>query len=479
LLIPEICYLLLIHPSLRKPFTPAFYRHHQNQHNMSTNLAAPVRQSDRIIIIDSLRGFAILGILLMNIPGFGLAVPVGWDPSVLNETGINAKIWHFVEWFPEGTQRAIFSMLFGAGVLLFTSRLEKRTEGTLPVDFFIKRQLWLMVFGLVDIYILLWRGDILFDYACCGLIMVAFRKLSGKHLLIGAGVCFLLMVARENRDFYQDKKVITRGEAIAAMDTSVTKLTDIQKERLNAMKDFKENNTHEKKVKRMQKSILNTTGSYEDLYEYRTSQYINSLVRYLYLGIWDILLFMFLGMALFKLGILTGEASVKWYWIMAIGGLGLGLTVSYFRAQSAIDYNFNWFELTKHTKFEAYTLSRTLRALGIFGTLMLLFKSGWFKWLFNMMRPVGQMAFTNYLTQSLICGIIFYGTVGFGMFGKMQRYEVYCVVLSIWVLQIIWSNIWLRYFNFGPMEWAWRSLTYWKKQPFRKVKVSKESTGPA
>jgi uncharacterized protein len=98
---------------------------------------------------------------------------------------------------------------------------------------------------------------------------------------------------------------------------------------------------------------------------------------------------------------------------------------------------------------------------------MLLYKSGWFKWFFSLMRPVGQMAFTNYLAQSLLCGIFFYG-IGFGMFGKLHRHEIYYVVGVVWIIQIIWSHLWLRYFNFGPLEWLWRSLTYWKKQPWRK-----------
>jgi uncharacterized protein len=77
------------------------------------------------------------------------------------------------------------------------------------------------------------------------------------------------------------------------------------------------------------------------------------------------------------------------------------------------------------------------------------------------------MAFTNYLMQSLICGLIFYG-VGFGLYGKLQRYELYYVVAGVWIFQIITSHIWLRYFRFGPMEWIWRSLTYWKLQPFKR-----------
>jgi uncharacterized protein len=432
-------------------------------------VAAPVLQAERIEIIDALRGFAILGILLMNIPGFGLPDPVAYDPSALNEYGtINFKVWHFIEWFPEGTQRAIFSMLFGAGIILFTTRQEKKLDGVKPADYFIRRQLWLMVFGIIDVYLLLWWGDILFDYACYGLIMFAFRKMSPKALFIGSAVCLVLMIGRENRELYQDKKVIQKGELIQAIDTTKVKLTALQIADLSEMNDFKEVSSLEKKQKKIETSIRKTTTSYEELYEYRTDVYVHHLVKYLYMQAWDVLLFMFLGMALFKTGVLTGQASSKIYWIMVILGLGLGLTVSYLRIQPEIRYRFNWFEIAKHTRFEKYTLSRFLRSIGIFASIMLLYKSGWFKWLFALMRPVGQMAFSNYLTQSLICGLIFYG-IGFGEYGKLQRVQVYYVVGAIWIVQIIWSNIWMRYFYFGPFEWCWRSLTYWRKQPFKKM----------
>ena len=106
----------------------------------------------------------------------------------------------------------------------------------------------------------------------------------------------------------------------------------------------------------------------------------------------------------------------------------------------------NYFDYYRTIKFEFYEIARLFRSLGIFGFIMLLYKSGWFKWLFALMRPVGQMAFTNYLAQSLMCGIFFYG-IGFGMFGKLQRYEIYYVVLAVWVIQIAWSHAWLRYFR--------------------------------
>lgn len=443
----------------------------------ATDLTAPVSQQDRIVILDSLRGFAILGILLMNMPAFALPPPVQHDPFLLNEWGtVDFKVWAVVQWFPEGTQRAIFSMLFGAGILLFIGGKEKRLDGMMPADYFFRRQLWLIAFSLFDVFVLLWSGDILLDYACLGMIMFAFRNLPAKKLLIGAAFCFFFMLARENRDLYHDKETIHLGEKIAAMDTTKTKLTLIQKEQLGAMQDFKERNTAASKLKRMQKNIEKNTGSYKDLYEYRTGRYLDDLVQYLYFGIWDVMLFMFIGMAFLKMGILTGKAPVKTYLWMTIVGLGVGLTVSWFRIQELLEANFNRFDYTKQVWFSSYELSRTFRSIGILGLIMLLYKSGLFKWLFALLRPVGQMAFTNYLVQSLLCGLFFYG-VGLGKYGQLQRHEIYYVVAAVWVFQIIYSHAWLRYFRFGPMEWAWRSLTYWKKQPLKKEKPGESTIG--
>jgi uncharacterized protein len=435
---------------------------------MSTNLAAPVDQAERIVILDALRGIAILGILLMNIPGFALPEPVIGDPSILNEWGTrNFKTWYFIEWFMEGSQRALFSMLFGAGIVLFISRQEKKVEGLWPGDYFFRRQLWLLVFGLFNAFVLLWFWDILFHYACVGMLLFTFRRLSSRALIICAFVSLILMTVRENVDAYRDRRLIYQGELLAKMDTSVTKLTDKQKEQLGEMTAFKEKSSMEGKQKRMQKSLAAVGGPYSGLYKYQSERSFRGEVNYLYFGGWDIMVFMFLGMAFFKNGLLTGQGPAKVYWAMFIGGLGIGLLVSWLRLQPLIDYKFNNFDYTKNIHFEFYELSRTLRAIGIFGLIMVMYKSGLFKWLFTLMRPVGQMAFTNYLMQSFLVGLFFYG-IGFGMFGKLERFEIYYVVAATWMLEIVWSHIWLRYFRFGPMEWLWRSLTYWKMQPFRR-----------
>ncbi len=437
---------------------------------------SPVQQGERIIILDSLRGIAILGILLMNIPGFALPGPACYgDLAVLNEMGtINQKTWFVIDWALEGSQRALFSMLFGAGIILFLSRQEKRTSGLQPADYFFRRQLWLLLFGIFNAFILLWFWDILFQYACCGMILFTFRNWKPKILLIAATVCLLLMTIRENADFYRDKAKIYKGELIAGMDTSTTKLTDAQKEELGAMTSLKEESSLESRKKKMESNLRKVRGDLATFYDYQSERSFFMETAFFYKGIWDILLFMFIGMAFYKNGVLIGNDSSKVYWILCIGGLGIGLVLSWFRLQPLIAHQFNYFTYTKDVYFEYYEISRTFRALGIFGLIMLLYKSGWFKWLFALMRPVGQMAFTNYLMQSFLAGLFFYG-IGFGMFGKLQRYETYYVVGAVWILQILWSHIWLRYFRFGPLEWCWRSLTYWKKQPFLRSKEPAKS----
>ncbi|HLF45183.1 MAG TPA: DUF418 domain-containing protein [Chitinophagaceae bacterium] len=441
-------------------------------------LAAPISQQERILIIDSLRGIAILGILLMNIPGFGLAPVAIGDFSLQPQGDLNYYFWYvFGPGVFEGSQRGIFSMLFGAGMYIFTTRLEKRVSGIMSAELFMRRQLWLLLFGVVHAYVLLWYWDILYSYAICGIILFAFRRLSPKHLLIAAGVCLLLMTARENRDLYKNKSVIAKGELVAAIDTTQTKLTGKQKAQLGAMDEIKKKSDPAEKKKKIEKQVKGITGSYADLYETRSNMSADSQTNGMYYFlIWDIPLFMFIGLAFFKLKILQGEAKTKVYaWMTAIG-LGVGLPLSYFFVTSQVNYNFNWYEIIKNKNFEFYELQRTIHSIGIFGLIMLMYKSGWFKWLFALMRPVGQMAFTNYLTQSIMCGIFFMG-IGFGYFGKLEYHQLFYVVGTVWIIQIIWSHIWLKYFRFGPLEWLWRSLTYWKKQPLKKNSKNSDSMG--
>ena len=359
-------------------------------------------------------------------------------------------------------------MLFGAGMLLFIDRLEKKTEGIMVAEYYFRRQLWLLLFGLLNAYVLLWFWDILYAYAILGMMIFAFRRMISKSLILLSGICLLMMTVRENVDFLREKNSIIRGEEIAAIDTTTTKLSTIQQEELQEMLNFKKSSTVESRMERIEKNTRLVLWSYGDLYKVHGDRSFDGqtlgMIHFLF---WDILVCMFLGMAFYKKGIITGEHPTWIYWWLFLVGMGIGLPLSYLRLKPMIAYEFNDYEITKHGSFAFYELSRICRSLGIFGFIVLLYKSGWFNWLFAMMRPVGQMAFTNYLMQSFLCGLVFYG-VGFGLFGKLQRFEIYYVLAAVWMFQIIFSHLWLRYYRFGPLEWVWRSLTYWQKPPMRR-----------
>ncbi len=438
---------------------------------MPTITATPIAQTERIILLDSLRGIAVLGILFMNIPGFSDSMMAFRDPTLIDFTGSNYYLWFMDNWFLEGSQRALFSMLFGAGLLIFLSRLEKKENGMMSAEYFLRRQLWLLLFGLFNAYLLMWHWDILFCYAIVGIVLFVFRRLEAKHLLIAAALCLGLQVARENVDLYRDKGTISRGEAIAAMDTTKTKLAPILKDQLTAMQNLTQRSGKPAMKERRESDVRAVQHSYMTLYQVQSENSFRGQSRGMFHFLFfDALVFMFIGMAFFKTGIITGSKKAKTYLWMFLVGLGIGLPLSYLRLRPELaTYQFDYVAHVKGSSFEFYGISRTLRAIGIFGGIMLLYKSGFFKWFFSLMRPVGQMAFTNYLMQSIMCGFIFYG-IGLGYYGKMQRDETYLVVAGVWVVEIIWSHIWLRYFRFGPFEWAWRSLTYWKRQPFRKSK---------
>jgi len=271
--------------------------------------------------------------------------------------------------------------------------------------------------------------------------------------------------------------VIKKGELVAAIDTTKTKLTDKQKEELEAMNGMKERSTPEAKKKRMDKQVEAMRGGLKEVYKERSKMAEEGETFGMYYwAIWDVSLFMLLGLAFFKLKILQGEAKTKVYAWMAIIGLGIGLPLSYLFVINDVNHSFNFFEIIKTKRFEFYELQRFVHSIGIFGLIMLMYKSGLFKWLFALMRPVGQMAFTNYLMQSIMCGIFFYG-IGFGYFGKLEYHQLFYVVGAVWIIEITWSHIWLRYFRFGPLEWLWRSLTYWKKQPFKKNNSNTDTMG--
>jgi len=186
--------------------------------------------------------------------------------------------------------------------------------------------------------------------------------------------------------------------------------------------------------------------------------------RPIYMPWWyDVLAMMLVGMALLKLGVLTGSYSTKFYVWMALLSFAIGLPIDTWSVWSAVKGHFSMDSWVPN--ITTYEIGR-FTALGYIAVILLVIKSGQLQAVTRTLASVGRTAFSNYILTSLICVTIFNGS-GFGLFNKLQRYQLYAIVLGVWLVILIVSPIWLRYFRFGPLEWMWRSLTYWKKQPFR------------
>jgi uncharacterized protein len=183
---------------------------------------------------------------------------------------------------------------------------------------------------------------------------------------------------------------------------------------------------------------------------------------------WDALLAMLIGMWLFKTGWLTGQKSSKSYFTLMIICYLPGIFLGWWQVRSLIAANFEWYFFADEVIISAYHIKRILTALGHMALFILIWKSGILKGLFNLLAAVGRMAFTNYIGQTIICTVIFYG-FGFGLYGELERYELYIVVGAIWIFQMVFSYLWLRKYQYGPLEWIWRRLTYWKKISIKKA----------
>lgn len=179
---------------------------------MSTSLA-PTEREERIGMLDSTRGIAVLGILIMNITGFGLPRayddPTNWGGS----EGANLAVWRIASLLFEGTMRGMFTLLFGAGALLFLQRHAARHTGLLPADLYLRRTMWLIVFGVVNAYLLLWPGDILYNYGVVGLLLFVCRNVAPRKLIAAAAVIMLLQTAVSVTEWYGYRQASAAAEA--------------------------------------------------------------------------------------------------------------------------------------------------------------------------------------------------------------------------------------------------------------------------
>lgn len=425
----------------------------------------PTLNQSRINALDVIRGIALLGILLMNINGMGL--PFSYeDPSVLGHTeGLNYGVWYANEMFFEGTMRGLFTILFGAGVILLTTRLINKGAGISTADVYYRRIVWLLLFGLINSWVFLWDGDILYAYGLFGFFLFPFRNLRVRNLLVIAGILISLGVFWNVSDYHQAKQVKKEADQAMILQQSGEEIDTDAEQTIAEWNEL----SHKKTPEEIQEKIAGMHGGYIEILNTKSSdiQWMQTWFQYRY-GVWDILSFMFLGMAFFKLRILHGERSVKFYFLLALIGYAVGLSVNYYEVQLITESNFA--PLKMHEAKQTYDIGRFFVTMGHIGLFMLFIKSGIIGFLQRSLAAVGRMALSNYLMHSIITSIIF---LGFGLYGQLERYELYYVVFSLWIFQLIVSPIWLRHFQFGPFEWLWRSLTYGKKQAFRVPKKRK------
>ena len=421
----------------------------------------PVAQAERITALDTLRGFALLGILLMNIVAMGLFWSAYDDPTVAGgSTGINLWIWAILHVVAEGKMRAIFSLVFGAGIILLTSRLE--ATGRSSADIYYRRNLWLLAFGIPHAY-LLWGGEILYPYAMCALALYPFRKMSARGLLIVAGVLLAYNFCWVIAGGFQTRGMISDGRAAVAADQG-QKLTDEQQDARSAYQQWLRRNRPT--AEQVAKDGEEWRGNFFQVVKARAQGVIffHSFPYYNAFAYGDIWSMMLTGMALMKLRVLGAERPARLYGMLALIGYGIGLPVNSVTAWLLIKNHFD--PVLHEFTYTTYDIGRLSVALGHAGLIMLLCRAGALKWLTDALGAVGQTALTNYVATSVISAFVFTG-YGFKLYGRLQRYELYYVVGAIWAFNLIASRIWVRHFRFGPMEWCWRSLTYWKRQPMR------------
>ncbi|HBS29508.1 MAG TPA: hypothetical protein DEB06_08690 [Phycisphaerales bacterium] len=403
----------------------------------------PVGELERVGAIDLLRGVAILGILPMNVPHVAHSTAKFFNPALLGPLeGLDRALWSIGHLFFDMKMMAVFSMLFGAGLVLMDERAGARGRSVAGLMY--RRLAWLALIGLAHAY-LLWYGDILLSYALCGMTVFPLRRLPAKWLaVIGAAVLTPGVLLSIAQGFMFQWLRDTGHEAWAEVQGIRQPTPEMIAEQRAA-----------------------STGSYADWLAHNatTAVFMQTLLFFTW-TLWRAGGLMLIGMALFKWGVLSAQRSVRFYALMGVIGYGVGLPLVWWGAARSEAHGFNVVDLFKSDWHFNYAGSVGV-ALGHIAVVMLVWRSGALRTVVAMLASAGRMALTNYLMQSMIFCLVFLGW-GFGLWGRVDRAGQWGMVFAVWALQLALSVWWLRRFRFGPAEWAWRSLTYWRVQPMRR-----------
>ena len=370
----------------------------------------PVAESTRITSLDLIRGVAVLGILLMNAVSFKFGHVPYWNLSAGgSETWLDWAVGIFGEIFVDQKFMGLFSLLFGAGIMLFIERAHAR--GGLAVRLNLWRNVLLLAIGLLHVQ--LWDGDVLMIYALSAFVLLALRKLPSRSLVAIGAVLFLLPIAN---DFWM--------QSIAnSTDSSLTGIWT------NPGADIEE--------------VIGLTPAF----------------NYAMRGLGMILM----GAGLYRFGFMNGGMSTRAYRTVAIAGIGSGLSLA---ALGVVLVAAN--DFSKEVAFIGNipnNLGTIPASLG-YMSLIILWNQGSDNWLKRRLRAVGRIALTNYLAQSIL-GVLVLSVVLSDV--TVNRAGVLLFVLAVWALQLWWSQTWLDRYRFGPAEWLWRVATYRRAQPLRRA----------
>jgi uncharacterized protein len=411
--------------------------------------AGPRMTGGRVVTLDTLRGVAVMGILAINIVAFALPLDAYLNPRAFGlESDADLVSWAASFVLIEGKMRGLFSLLFGASMLLVIERAEAAGEPSDTVHF--RRMGWLLLFGLVHYYFI-WHGDILTLYAAIG-IVAWFLHGSSPRALVQLAVALILLQfllfaapALPGLGLLPDPQTApvpghpAGGPAIAA---------------------------------RTAEALALYRGSYAGIVHYQFTDGLDGPLVAILLNGAETLGYMLLGMAALKTGFITGSWSIRRYRQIAAGGFALGIPLGLLLALGLIHEQFS------SPAIFALNLAATtlLRPIMIFATIALIILATRRRSpLTDRITAAGRAAFTNYLGTSILMTGLFYGH-GLGLFGRLSRAELWLVVLPACVLMLLWSKPWLERYRYGPFEWLWRSLARGQPQAMRNSAAPRAET---
>jgi len=405
----------------------------------------PVKEKERIQILDILRGIAILGILMVNMPMFNSPFAARLAGFKLFTSLPNQISDLFIRFFFEGKFYSLFSILFGIGFYLFLQKSVEQGKSVIPT--FRWRLFFLLIFGVLHIT-LLWYGDILFFYALFGFTLILFKKKSTKGLKkwIISMILIPIIITALAVGFIQLGKMVP--EAAEQIEASF----DYQEQLMKGLSD--------------QAMSVYSNGSFSEIVNMRFTEWKKTLggIFFFYPNVFAMFL---LGFYIAKKGWLFNikeHSSVfrKLFWYGLILGV-VGNAMYTIGMEHSSQMN-----MTPTTLFSMIGFGFGVPFMTLFyiSAIVLVLEKGWFKNCLNRISYVGRMALTNYLIHSIICTTLFY-SYGFGLYGKINLWQGIILVVTIYLIQVWYSKIWLKHFYFGPFEWLWRSLTYRELQNFR------------